>query len=206
MVGLLHFLSLYLNLHLIRNHINQTQNAITNNLLALQTLMSDNQEFMRSAHVYPNASYPWAQESIANQLLRKRLQPEDQNWVDKARREGEALDAPAEEPADAFTKSTMAIDDREGSSQGMSGEDWIDLWDFAAPAAQDIFKGVWVRETEDDDDDEDEDDQGAGQGEKGKAKTEPFESAMLGMPLEDVLRYMSSGATVGVGGPPIPMG
>ena len=164
--------------------------------------MSENQEFMRSAHVYPNASYPWAQEIIANQLLRKRLQPEDQNWVDRARREGEALDAHTEEPIDAFTKSTMAIDDQEDSGQGMSGEDWVDLWDFAAPAAQDIFKDVWVRETEDDDEDEDDEDEGVGQGEKGKAKMEPFESAMPGMPLEDVLRYMSAGAMVGVGGPP----
>jgi hypothetical protein len=122
------------------------------------------------------------------QLLRKRLAPDIENWVAKGLKAGKRLEvassrpAPSAEPRDS---TTMALDSY--TTGDMTAEEWADLWEFAAPEAELIATTVFPELSgsyEEDDEDE------VMEGEK---PPEP-------MPLDDILRLMSSGAKVG-GGP-----
>jgi len=135
------------------------------------------------------------------ELLRRIPDNETVLWIDNARKIGKALDAP-EKPADAFTKSTMSSDEPMGK---MSGEDWTSLWDFAAPEGQEILTEVWtgqpVEEEEEEDEEEAEDEDNiSGDGAKAEGKRKVVDIGPP-MPMEDLLRFISSGGALGVGGP-----
>jgi hypothetical protein len=119
------------------------------------------------------------------QLLRKRLAPDVENWVAKGLKAGKSLNIPT--PSIESRDSTaMVIDLR--PAEEMGAEEWAELWEFAAPEAGLIATKVFPELGGDygEEDDEDED-------MEGERPPEP-------MPLDDILRLMSSGAKVG-GGP-----
>jgi len=141
---------------------------------------------------------------MVTELLRRNPGNESQRWLEESRRVGLALDHPEETP-DAFSKSIMT-DDKSEKADNMSSQDWMKLWDFAAPEAQEHFKEIFLGEQGDDDEEEDfSDEDEGGDGDvtsaaKGSAKA--IGNNGPPMPLEDILRYISAGGTIPVGGPP----
>lgn len=113
----------------------------------------------------------------------------------------------------------QAEEEGEGEGEGevedeMTNKQWEELWEFADyqhnVKARDIHAGQEVggddgEEEDGEEEEEEEEEEEVEQvvtGEKGKVFVV---SAGVGMPLEDVLRYMHSGGTLTVAGPP-PMG
>jgi hypothetical protein len=122
------------------------------------------------------------------QLLRKRLAPDVENWVARGLKAGKHLETASSQPVQSIESrdtTAMAIDSHR--PEDMRAEEWAELWEFAAPEAELIVTKIFPElggNYEEDDEDEDM---------EGEKPPEP-------MPLDDVLRLMSSGAKVG-GGP-----
>jgi mediator of RNA polymerase II transcription subunit 8 len=132
-------------------------------------------------------------------LLRKRLEPDIVTWVNDARAVGVGLDAVDDGPAAESAADEMAMDvDREEGVGRLKSEDWAELWDWAAPAANQIAREVLLEPEEDDEDeDEEEEEEGSGhQNEKEAVNTaqkpqKPPDIPM--MKLEDILKFSSTG-------------
>lgn len=118
------------------------------------------------------------------QLLRKRLNPEMETWVEKRRKTGRALASPT--PATAST-STMT-----SNEEGLTSKDWEELWTFGAPENQFILKQIFPDLFPDYEESEDEEEEGRG--------VVDVDIEMPKVPLEDVLRYATIGNI-----PPKPM-
>ncbi len=130
------------------------------------------------------------------QLLRKRLEPGVEEWVELGRGIGEGL--------------------REGKGGGMRVEEWRELWDWGPVRANqeargyEWFVGDVLREEEGEggmdvdgdgdvgggDDGEEEDGEGDGEGEVKVEGEEKEKEGVVGkaVKMEDVLRFMSTGA------------
>lgn len=106
----------------------------------------------------------------------------------------------------------LTLGQEEGEGEGeMTTAQWEELWEFAdyqhSVKAREIYAGQEVGndDGEEEDGEEEEEEEEVEQvvvGDKGKGVVV---SGGAGMPLEDILRYMHSGGTLMVGGPP-PMG
>lgn len=106
----------------------------------MQKILGDDEKskFLHAAHAFPTSTFPFHQENIVGNLLRKRLEPDVSSWADRARIKGALLE-------------------REGAGN-MPLRDWVTLWDWAAPEANEVIRQVLLKEPEDEDeDDEDED-------------------------------------------------
>jgi mediator of RNA polymerase II transcription subunit 8, fungi type len=77
--------------------------------------------FLKYAHLHPTGKFPWQQENALNALLRKRLEPDIITWVNEGRATGAALE----------------------SSKDKSNVNYHELWDWAAPAANEIIREVF---------------------------------------------------------------
>jgi hypothetical protein len=181
-----------------RPYINTAQQSITRNLQGLQQILTEKSDFLKSAHLHPNTEFPWHLDAMNAQLLRKRLAPDMENWVSQGLKSGKALNSQPLLSTEAPDHTAMVIDSQ--PEEEMSIDNWVSLWDFAAPEASLIAQKVFPElrpevEDEEGDDymegDEDEDEAMGGR--------EDGEKAPELMPLEDILRLMSSGAKVGVG-------
>lgn len=93
---------------------------IANNLAQLQEIFTAQQSFLRTAHVYPHASYPVTEDAIQQQLLRKKLHPAADDWIDEH-----------VNPA-----KVAKWDDNEQT--GLSAEQQRELWRFAGPTSTQI--------------------------------------------------------------------
>jgi mediator of RNA polymerase II transcription subunit 8, fungi type len=131
-------------------------------------------------------------------LLRKRLEPDIVTWVNDARSVGAKLDAVDAEAADEMA---MEVDREEGMSQ-LKSADWAELWDWAAPAANQIARKVLLEPEEDEEEEEEEEDEEEQDGDEQSGKEGvdtpqkpqmPPEIPM--MKLDDILKFSSTGAT-----------
>ncbi|KAI0994924.1 hypothetical protein K3495_g13256 [Podosphaera aphanis] len=62
---------------------------LTNNIQVLTTLLAKNSEILNRAVVYPSTNYPGrTQEGLLGQLLRKKLEPSIEGWVDTGKEMG----------------------------------------------------------------------------------------------------------------------
>jgi mediator of RNA polymerase II transcription subunit 8, fungi type len=97
----------------------------------------------------------------------------------------------------------MAMDmDPEDGTRQLKSADWAELWDWAAPAANQIAREVLLEpeedEEEDEEEEEEEDDDDDEQSEKEGDDTPEKPSKSPDIPmmgLEDILRFASTGAT-----------
>jgi hypothetical protein len=149
-------------------------------------------------HPHPNTTFPWHLDGMNAQLLRKRLAPDMMDWVAKGLKAGKALNPPTSPltSIEAHDSNAMALDFNE-PVEVMSAIEWAELWDFAAPEATSIAKKVFPElraEGEDDEYDEDEDE---GDEDAIMSGRDEREKPPEPMPLDDILRLMSSGAVVG---------
>jgi mediator of RNA polymerase II transcription subunit 8 len=166
------------------------QDSLKSHLHALQEIFRDQNKsaFLKSAHAYPTSSYPWSEENTLGLLLRKRLEPDIVTWVNNARASGVGLDA---DPSPTLDETAMDVD-LENKGGKLKSADWAELWDWAAPAANQIAREILYEEEDEDDDDEDDDDEGD-HNDKQKAVTKA-DGRMMN--LDDLLRFSSTGRGV----------
>ncbi|TID13498.1 hypothetical protein E6O75_ATG11414 [Venturia nashicola] len=170
-------------------------NGIKTNIIHTARLITKNETFLSEAHIHPNTTWPIERTHLIDELLRRQPDFETQAWMNEALALGQGQQ-----------------EEGEGEDE-MTSKQWEELWEFADyqhnVKAREIYAGQEVGddegEDEEDGEDEEEEEEEVTQvvaGEKGKGVVV---SGGVGMSLEDVLRYMHSGGTLMVGGPP-PMG
>lgn len=172
---------------------------------------------------YPTSDFPGrTQEGLLGQLLRKKLEPSVDSWVERGARAATDAFAP---PADV-TGTAMAID-----RTGLTEVELAELWDWAPPAANaEARKRNWGgnftleeremgienvktglrRKLEDYDDEDDDDEEEDSDGEAGDAMDTSVGTATLGaagtdgtkskeeippLPLDNVFRFMVTGVS-----------
>jgi hypothetical protein len=116
-------------------------------------------------------------------LLRKRLEPDISTWANKARIKGAVLER--------------------GDNSGMSLKDWEELWDWAAPEANEIVRNVMMglgddesNADEEDEEDVDEEDQNDVENKMDVDPAQPSVRPPSGpaMPLDQLLGISVTGA------------
>lgn len=144
---------------------------------------------MASLAVFPLPSYPGkTQEPLLGQLLRKKLEPNVEDWVVKGKEIAE-----------------------QGAREEKSRQDILELWTWAGMAANELARGhEWggdftseefegglenvvtglKRQLDWEEENEDEDEETGGEKEK---KKEAAEEAREAMPLEHILKFLMTG-------------
>ena len=152
-------------------------------LQSIQDLLRDSERgaFLNSAHVYPNGKFPYDQEHVVHELLRKKLMPDISNWADEAKEKGREVDG----VVDTSLPWSMT---KKADTNAMKGEDWVELWNWAAPAANNIIREVWMDE-QGQDEDEDMPDEPLPQ----QPSAPELPSGTPRMQTVDVLRFVHSG-------------
>ncbi|ERF71289.1 hypothetical protein EPUS_03443 [Endocarpon pusillum Z07020] len=97
---------------------------ISSNLQAVAKQLADNQQLLSSLVAYPLPQYPSAQAHLLEHLLRTKLEPEVEEWVEKGQE--------------------IAQHHSQGRYKGLSESDRDELWRWAPLAANDeIRKQNW---------------------------------------------------------------
>jgi hypothetical protein len=159
-----------------RAQINATQKSIAQQMKSLQEILADHDKwaFLRSAHAYPMATFPWGHENILALLMRKRLDPAVVAWASRARARGGRLES--------------------GGADGMSLDNWEDVWDWAAPVANEIARDVLMgAESEGEDGDEEEDGGGMVNGAGGAAGKDGGGFSVRPFQARDALKFGATG-------------
>ena len=171
-----------------RPSIQTSAALISYNMKALLDQMNSNQLFFHSAHVHPSPSFPGrTQENLLTQLLRKKLNPSDEDWI----KEGHEFIANITK---SYNGSPEACD-----THLLKGT-LAQLWDWAGPAANNVAKDVLLsmNESSDEDIDEDDDDDKERSARMEGIETHPItQSKKLAtaskLTLEETFRFMSTG-------------
>jgi len=179
--------------------LQQLSTIISHNLNALSSHLSSSPDLFSTTVAYPLPSFPAAaEENLLVQLLRKKLEVSVEDWVRAGREEG----------------------NRGGEEEGALGPDLLEeLWTWAGPAANEEARARdWVEEEytleeraegvekivtglkgrmgagdESEDEDEDDEEEAKGSGKMGEKQEEITMTTPL-LTIEEVLRFMSSGA------------
>ncbi len=154
----------------------QTQ-ILSHSLLTLSSITSSSPSLQKII-AYPLPSYPGrTQEGLLNQLLRKKLEPGVEDWVDSGLQEGE--------------KVAGDSDDGGKEPNGMKVQDWRELWGWAGVEANELARGFeWFGDGEEEDNEEEH--EGEGEPVEKMAGTIKEDSGGM-MPVEHVLRFMNRG-------------
>jgi len=141
------------------------------------------------------------------ELLRKKMEPASEEWVDEGRRAGTALAAPTNPPVqslkDGNEKSNGALQEGDDAATqlALTDAEIEELWEWAAPAGNQVARSVLFAEDAEDSEAgspmEGVSTPGAGTG----ARARPQQAVQSMMPLEELLRFVSVGVgTQGQGG------
>ena len=162
-----------------RKDLEAFHTTVASHLSTVSETLSDpaKSQFLKQAHVHPTSQYPAQAEDILNILLRKRLAPEAETWLDQGVKVGQSLEAQTHHDGDGHI----------GESEVAEKVDWEKLWEWAGPAensiALEIFPELAIEE---------EPTTLKKEKESFKEETKPM------MALDDVLRFTSSGTVVGI--------
>ncbi|KAK0660183.1 Mediator of RNA polymerase II transcription subunit 8 [Lasiodiplodia hormozganensis] len=173
-------------------------NIINGRLSALLEAFAANRTLLNQAHPFPLPTFPGrSHENMATQLTRKKMVPWVEDWI----ADGLKLATGAGAAEDAVARVDGARPLKLAGEGGLTGEQIEELWDWAGPAGGEIGREVLTAEDEDeegDDEDEDEEDEeeGAMEGVEGagaEKKTETMPPLRPMMPLDDILKFVSTG-------------
>ncbi|KAK5012695.1 putative RNA polymerase II mediator complex component Med8 [Cryomyces antarcticus] len=189
--------------------IQSSASLIAVNLKGLLDQLQTNHAFLAAAHSYPLPSFPGrAQEGLLNQLQRKKLEPSVEDWLEQCRT--------AAVPFTANVNGDSLNDEQEPALLGEA--DLASLWEWAGPEENGIAREMdWgddytiaerkdgvenvvtgLKRKLDDDDEEEEEIEGNDGDEKMEdirpPAIQPPEPSKPMMALEDILRFMSTGA------------
>ncbi|KAH7059044.1 mediator complex, subunit Med8 [Macrophomina phaseolina] len=167
---------------------------INGRFAALLEAFKDSQQLLNQAHPYPLPNFPGrTHENMVTQLTRKKMVPWAEDWIADGVKHAAG--------PDADIKGEVANSKLAGEG-GMTGQQMDQLWDWAGPAGGRIGKEVLTGEVEeeeegeDEDEDEEDDDEGAMEGVEDTGvdkKTETAPPIRPMMPLEDILKFVSTG-------------
>ena len=169
-----------------RKDLEAFHTTVASHLSTVSETLSDpaKSQFLKQAHIHPTSQYPAQAEDILNILLRKRLAPEAETWLDQGIKVGQSLEAQSYDGDGHMVEGELA-----------EKVDWEKLWEWAGPAensiALEIFPELAVEEE---------------QTTLRKEKEPLKEETKQMMALDDVLRFTSSGTIVGTTQPSINSG
>jgi mediator of RNA polymerase II transcription subunit 8 len=165
-----------------RPSLQNSANLLYHNLDSLHKVLAGAQPLLANAHVYPLPSYPGrTQEDLLTQLLRKKLQPQVEDWIANGERHA------ANNAVEPRHTNGSSANPTEPGPQPMSTTQLTDLWEWAGREGNriardmgaDAFDDVFTLEEHEagietvvtglrrklwDSDDEDEDDEAEVQG------------------------------------------
>ncbi|KAF2103005.1 hypothetical protein NA57DRAFT_52542 [Rhizodiscina lignyota] len=140
--------------------------------------------FLNSAVVHPTTEFPATQENILGTLLTKKLAPAIEDWVEEGIK---------------VAKSNEETDDAEHKEQILTSEQFKELWYWAVLQASDVGNKITIGEGDEygdedessDDSDEEMVDAVAGEG---PPKEATLEQGKAMIPLNDILKFISTGS------------
>ena len=188
-----------------RPSLQKSANLLYHNLDSLNKILAGAQPLLANAHVYPLPSYPGrTNEDLLTQLLRKKLQPQVEDWIANGERHAanSAIDS---------SQSNGSSTDRALPESSMNTAQLTDLWEWAGREGNriardmgaDSFDDVFTLEEHElgienvvtglrrklwDSDDEDEDEEGGVQGKKQQDKQLDMDVDMVDTIPEPVKR------------------
>jgi len=110
-----------------RPSLQNSANLLYHNLDSLHKVLAGAQPLLANAHVYPLPSYPGrTQEDLLTQLLRKKLQPQVEDWIANGERHA------ANNTIDPNHTNGSSADPTASEPQPMSTTQMTDLWKWAA--------------------------------------------------------------------------
>lgn len=202
-----------------RPSIHQSSSLLAGHLTRINDLYAQHAELLRSAHAYPLASFPgYTQEGLLNQLLRKKLEPGVENWIERGLEGGQAGSGAmqnGQSPAKGDDSRDLAIHALRSAAKAQERFQDEGLWnsDFTIAEIeaggeemariQAGFKRKLVgradqESEEDEDEDEEMGDAGEGADEampstKDKEREKGFDTTKTPLPLETMLKFISCG-------------
>ncbi|KAI4226678.1 MAG: hypothetical protein L6R36_002991 [Xanthoria steineri] len=182
---------------------------LSTNLHTLSTLLHTHASTLDHMSVFPLPRFPSAQENLLGLLLRKRLEPEVEEWVEEGGKVGDMV---------AGGAAGVGGEDKEGGGgaggaggggdreKAMQREEWRELWEWGPVRANEEargyewFTGEYTKEEREvggmdvDGGEEGEEDEEKDDGDGGGTRGEEEEGAMAKtVKMEDVLRFMNVG-------------
>ena len=155
-----------------RTSLHTLTQILAQSLLSLSSHLQTHSPLLASTAVYPVPSYPGReQEGLLGQLLRKKLEPKVEEWVEQGQKVGEQV-------------------------VGSDGEEWRELWEWAAVRGNELARGhEWGGGEESEEEDEED---GASEGGR---RDDRMEGVVEGkqdgdakpLNIDDVLRFLSKG-------------
>lgn len=150
--------------------------------------LQEHTEFLSAAHVYPLPTFPAATHvNMLTELLRKKPEPKVEDWVEEGRRAGLAIT----DQTKHGQENGSTPNGHEVTAPGLSDAEIEELWDWAAPAGNDVARNILFST-----------DSGAPSPTEdistptARPRPAPQPAAKPMMPLEDILRFISTGAQV----------
>lgn len=110
------------------------------------TIFENNRTFFTAAHAYPLPSYPGkTEETLLNKLLRKKLDPKVEDWIEHGVRQAE----PASQTNGHGTITNGATAQEQTAT--LTHEELADLWSWAGPESNNIVRKIGEDDGFDDD-------------------------------------------------------
>ncbi|GAB7355801.1 hypothetical protein MBLNU459_g6478t1 [Dothideomycetes sp. NU459] len=125
--------------------LQNSSTLLSHNLASLHATLSNAQPLLASAHVFPLPSFPGrAQEDLLGQLLRKKLQPGVEDWIEQGGVHAGFLASSAQQQQQQQQQQQSngtGIGSVGAAPQtALSGDEWEDLWNWAGPEGNKIAR------------------------------------------------------------------
>lgn len=199
--------------YLSRSSLQSQASIISNNLASISAHLSENHELLSSLVAYPGPTYPGlTQGGVLEQLLRTKLEPRAEDWVERGRAAGEALlenrDGLSATQLDELWQWAPIEANREARRRNWGGNYTLEEKEMGI---ENVVTGL-QRQLEDDDQEDEGEEEGdemeiAAEGVQNQQAVAADRTNVSGaavapaMPLSEVFRYMISG-TKPQSGPP----
>ena len=132
MVRLEAFNTYNIPLTIARSSIQNSTNLLSHNLQSLHATINAAQPLLTAAHAYPLPSFPGrTQEHSLVMLMRKKLQPPVEDWIDQGARNGQQL------PGPKLSNGTA-----NGETKALNYEQMEELWNWAGPEGNRIAREI----------------------------------------------------------------
>lgn len=187
----------------LRPHLQTTAQVLSFNLAQLSETFSTHSQFLKEAHAFPLPNFPGhTQEALLQQLLRKKLEPRGEEWIDTYSKDaGEGLKTQELKELWGWAGKTS-----NGIVGPMLDEEGAFQDDFTIAEKEEGIENVvtglrrkmWESDDEDEDEDGDDDKMedvmpSSNGKDKEDAAEEGFDTSLPPLPLESVLRLVTTG-------------
>lgn len=189
-----------------RSSLQSQASIISNNLASISAHLSENHDLLSSLVAYPGPTYPGlTQSGVLEQLLRTKLEPRAEDWVERGRAAGEAVlenrDGLSAAQLDELWQWAPVEANREARRRNWGGNYTLEEREMGI---ENVVTGL-QRQLEDDEQEEEGEEEGdkmeiAAEGTQGQQAVGADRTQVAGaaagpaMALNEVFRYMISGS------------